>query len=172
MNARCSLATQTLDLSRKQLELQAIPEMDVLKAEGEVANRQQDLTVARTNLELQELYMKNAVTRSLDDPVLQEMPVVPVDHIGTQIQPSSESVQDMIADALKNRTELQESTLVLKNSELSRKTARNALVAHALRVRLLCRNGIRRHNQSPPAARPSLAAFGGAVEKRVELLLA
>jgi len=35
------------------------------------------LTTARTNLELQELYMKNAVTRSLDDPVLQEMPVVP-----------------------------------------------------------------------------------------------
>jgi outer membrane protein TolC len=121
-------ATQTLDLSRKQLELQAIPEMDVLKAEGELANRQQDLTVARTNLELQELYMKNAITRSLDDPVLQEMPVIPTDHIGTQIQSSSMSVQDMIADALKNRTELQESTLVLQNSELSRKTARNAML--------------------------------------------
>jgi hypothetical protein len=53
--------------------------MDVLKAEADLATRQQDLTVARTNLELQELYMKNAITRSLDDPVLQEMPVVPVD---------------------------------------------------------------------------------------------
>jgi hypothetical protein len=93
-----------------------------------VANRQQDLTIARTNLELQELYMKNAITRSLDDPVLQEMPVIPLDHIGTQIQSSSKSVQDMIADALKNRTELQESTLVLQNSELSRKTARNAML--------------------------------------------
>ena len=43
-------AAETLDTSRKQLELQAIPEMDVLKAEGELAARQQDLTVARTNL--------------------------------------------------------------------------------------------------------------------------
>jgi outer membrane protein TolC len=34
----------------------------------------------------------------------------------------------MIADALKNRTELLESSLVLQNSELSRKTARNALL--------------------------------------------
>jgi len=34
----------------------------------------------------------------------------------------------MIAEALKNRTELQESSLVLQNSELSRKTARNALL--------------------------------------------
>src|SRR6476660_1409380 len=49
-----AFATTTLDTSRKQLALQAIPEMDVLKAEGELATRQQDLTVARTNLQLQE----------------------------------------------------------------------------------------------------------------------
>jgi outer membrane protein TolC len=121
-------ATETLNTSRKQLELQAIPEMDVLKAEGELATREQDLTVARTNLELQELYMKNAITRSLDDPILEEMPVVPVDHIGSQIQPDTEPVQETIAAALRNRTELQESSLDLKNRELSRKTARNALM--------------------------------------------
>ena len=45
-------ARQTLDTGRKQLEVQAIPEMEVLKAEGEMANREQDLTVSRTNLEL------------------------------------------------------------------------------------------------------------------------
>jgi outer membrane protein TolC len=121
-------ATTTLNTSRKQLELQAIPEMDVLKAEGELANREQDLTVSRTNLELQELYMKNAITRSLDDPILQEMPVVPVDHIASQIEPIAEPVQGMIEDALKNRAELLESSLVLQNSELSRKTARNAML--------------------------------------------
>ncbi len=27
--------------------------------------------------------MKNAITRSLDDPALEEMPVVPTDHIGS-----------------------------------------------------------------------------------------
>ena len=75
-----AFATETLDKSRKQFELKAIPEMDVLKAEGELATRQQDLTVARTNLQLQELYMKNAITRSLDDPALEEMAVVPTDH--------------------------------------------------------------------------------------------
>jgi len=123
-----AFATETLNTARKQLTLQAIPEMDVLKAEADVATRQQDLTIARTNLELQELYMKNAITRSLDDPVLQEMPVVPTDHIGTQVEPDTKPVQDMITDALKNRTELQESSLVLENSELSRRTARNALL--------------------------------------------
>ncbi len=123
-----AFANETLDTSHKQFALQAIPEMDVLKAEADLATRQQDLTVARTNLELQELYMKNAVTRSLDDPALQELPVVPTDHIGTQAEADTKTPQDMIADALKNRTELQESSLVLENSELSRKTARNALL--------------------------------------------
>jgi outer membrane protein TolC len=123
-----AFATETLDTSRKQLALQAIPEMDVLKAESEVATRQQDLTVARTNLELQELYMKNAITRSFDDPILQELPVVPTDHLAAQIQPETQPLQQSIADALKNRTELQESALDLTNRELSRKTARNALL--------------------------------------------
>jgi outer membrane protein TolC len=123
-----AFATETLDTSRKQLALQAIPEMDVLKAESEVATRRQDLTVARTNLELQELYMKNAITRSFDDPVLQELPVVPTDHLATQIQPETMPLQQSITDALKNRTEIQENALDLSNRELTRKTARNNLL--------------------------------------------
>ena len=123
-----AFATTTLDTSRKQLALQAIPEMDVLKAESDLATRQQDLTIARTNLELQELYMKNAISRSLDDPVLQDMPVIPLDHTSAQVQPGNDSVQDLMNYALKNRTEVLESSLVLENSALSRKTARNALL--------------------------------------------
>ena len=123
-----AFATETLDTSRKQYALQAIPEMEVLKAEGDVAQREQDLTVARTNLELQELLMKNAITRTLDDPILEEMPVVPTDRISNEVQPDTGPVQEMIDTALAERTELQESSLDLQNRELSRKTARNALL--------------------------------------------
>ena len=41
--------------------------------------RAQELTVARTTLQLQESLMKNALTKSLDDPTLEEMPVIPTD---------------------------------------------------------------------------------------------
>jgi outer membrane protein TolC len=121
-------ANETLDKSRKQFELQAIPEMDVLKAESDLATRKQDLTVGRTNLELQELYMKNAITRSLDNPVLEDMPVIPTDHIAGDTEAPNESVQDLIAEALKKRPEVQESAIQLQSSELSRKTARNNLL--------------------------------------------
>ena len=167
-----AFATDTLTTSRQQLALQAIPEMEVLKAEAELATREQDLTVARTNLELQELLMKNAITRTLDDPILEEMPVVPVDHIGSQIQAISEPVQDMIAAALKNRTELQESALDLQNRELSRKTARNALLPSLIAYGFYAGTGTagqlnaKYYDQTVPTTLPK--GYGGALESAVD----
>jgi outer membrane protein TolC len=167
-----AFATATLSTSRKQLELQAIPEMDVLKAESQLATREQDLTVARTNLELQELLMKNAITRTLDDPILEEMPVVPVDHIGSQIQPNSEPVQDMITAALKNRTELLESGLDLQNRELSRKTARNALLPSLTAYGLYAGTGTagqlnaKYYDQTVPTTLPT--DYGGALKSALD----
>jgi hypothetical protein len=43
-------ARQTLESARKQLALQAIPAMDVMKDEAEEASREQDLTIAKTAL--------------------------------------------------------------------------------------------------------------------------
>ena len=167
-----AFATETLGTSRKQLELQALPEMDVLKAEAELANREQDLTVARTNLELQELLMKNAITRTLDDPILEEMPVVPTDHIGSQIDSTLEPVQDMIVAALKDRTELQESALDLKNRELSRKTARNALLPSLTAYGFYAGTGTA-GLQNPKYADPSVPTtlpkgYGGALESALD----
>jgi outer membrane protein TolC len=166
-----AFATETLNTSRKQLELQAIPEMDVLKAEGQLANREQDLTIARTNLELQELYMKNAITRSLDDPILQEMPVVPVDHIANHVEPGLAPVQEMIASALKSRTELQESSLDLQNRALSRKTARNALLPQLTAYGLYAGTGtageLNSKYQNPPATTLP-KNYGGALQSALD----
>lgn len=137
-----AFANETLDKSRKQFELQAIAQTDVLKAESDLATRKQDLTVARTNLELQELYMKNAITRSLDDPVLEDMPVVPTDHVVADTEASNESAQDLIDEALKKRPEVQESVIQLQSSELSRKTARNNLLPSLLAYGFLSGTGL------------------------------
>ena len=157
-----AFANETLDKSRKQYELQAIPQMDVLKAEGDLALREQDLTVARTNLELQELYMKNAITRSLDDPILEEMPVVPTDKVNTTTGGTPQPVQEMIAAALQNRTELQEAALVLQNSELSRKTARNALLPSLNAYGFYAGTGYNEDASNTTKVVPT--GFGGAVQ--------
>jgi outer membrane protein TolC len=125
-----AFANQTLDNAKKQLQLESIPEMDVMKAEAEVSRRDQDLTVARTNLQLQESLMKNALTKSLDDPALQEMPVVPTDQMqaGSTGAETSSPILDLIEEGLRNRPELLETDVDLANRQISRQAARNALL--------------------------------------------
>jgi outer membrane protein TolC len=124
-----AFAQQSLDNAKKQLQLQSIPAMDVMRAEAEVSKREQDLTVARTSLQLQELLMKNALTKSLDDPVLESVNVVPTDRAQTAAPPAAnQSVQALIDQALRDRPELQESDIDLINRQISGKAARNALL--------------------------------------------
>ena len=125
-----AFANRTLENARKQLQLESIPEMDVMKAEAEVSRRDQDLTVARTNLQLQESLMKNALTKSLDDPTLGEMPVVPTDRMQTAntAADTSAPILDLIAAGLQNRPELLETDVDLANRQISRQAARNALL--------------------------------------------
>ena len=123
-----AFAQQSLDTAKKQLQLDSIPEMDVMRAEAEVSKRDQDLTVARTTLQLQELLIKNALTRRLDDPVLEAVPVVPTDRLESTQPAASPAVQDLIAQALQDRTELAESDIDLANRQISRKAVTNALL--------------------------------------------
>lgn len=123
-----AFAQQTLENARKQLQLQSIPEMDVLRAEAEVSRRDQDLTVARTSLQFQETLMKNAITKSLDDPILEAIPVVPTDRTESLEPQTTQSIQDLTATALKGRPELAESDVDLVNRQISRRAARNALL--------------------------------------------
>ena len=121
-------ANQTLDSDRKQLSLQAIPAMDVMKAEGEVATREQDLTIAKSTLQFQELLIKNALTKNLDDPILEAMPVRPTDQSGKLEATADGPTEDMIARALRDRIELTETDLDLDNRRISRDAARNAVL--------------------------------------------
>ena len=123
-----AFAQHSLDNAKKQLELQSVPAMDVMRAEAEVSKRDQDLTVARTSLQLQELLIKNALTKSLDDPVLEAVPVIPTDRLDSVETPSAEAVQDLIAQGLRDRPELAESDVDLANRQISGRAARNALL--------------------------------------------
>ena len=121
-------AQQSLDNTKKELKLESVAAMDEMKAEAEVSKRDQDLTVARTDLELEESLIKNALTKSLDDPVLEAMPVVPTDTVQQLDEQPSQPLTDLISAALQDRPELSESAVQLLNFQISRKSVRNALL--------------------------------------------
>ena len=72
--------------------------------------------------------MKNAVTKSLDDPVLQSMPVIPTDEMQTASIEAAQPIQDLITQAERSRPELAMSDIDLVNRQISRRAATNALL--------------------------------------------
>ncbi len=142
--------------------------MDVMRAEAEVSKRDQELTVARTSLQLQETLMKNAITKSLDDPVLEAMPVVPTDQMQAVAIHTVQPIQDLIAQAQHNRPELAESDIDLVNRQISRRAARNALLPSLSSGGLLWWLGTRwsaeSHLQSWPNTFNVPVDFGGALQ--------
>jgi len=98
-------ANKNLTDDQKQLELQAIPAMQVMTDQSAVATAEGNLTVARASLRLNELLMKNALTK-VDDPTIDEMPVIPLDLKAEPDPNADESIDELIAAAEKNRPEV------------------------------------------------------------------
>jgi outer membrane protein TolC len=98
-------ANQTLTDDQKQLELRAIPAMQVMTDQSAVATAEGNLTVARATLRLNELQMKNALTK-VDVPLIDDMPVIPLDLKGAPDQNAGKPIESLISDAEKNRPDV------------------------------------------------------------------
>jgi len=121
------LAEKTLSDDREQVKIGAIAPMEVMKAESEESSRSQDLLLSQNGLQLQELLIKNAITRDLSDPALASASVVPTDTMSIPEKEPVTPVQDLISDAQAHRPELAEARMDLNNREITRKAAANAL---------------------------------------------
>lgn len=123
-----AFAQKTLTDNQKQVEIGSLAPIEVVRAENTVAADQQSLVQAQTNLELQELLMKNALSRNLQNPALANAEVLPTT---TMALPQEEPViptEDLVNQALEHRAELVESRIDLKNREISGKALKNALL--------------------------------------------
>ncbi len=121
-------AQKALDDSKRQSQVGTIAPIQVVSAQSTVATDQQNLIVAQNNLQLQQLLMKNAISRSIEDPVLAEADVIPTSTVRIPEQEPVVPVQDMINDALQHRAELVESRIDLNSRDISNKAIRNALL--------------------------------------------
>jgi outer membrane protein TolC len=77
---------------------------------------------------LEQLLMKNALTRSLKDPVLATAEVIPTSTMDVPAQEPIVPTEDLINEALRHRAELVESRIDLNSRELSNKAVRSALL--------------------------------------------
>jgi outer membrane protein TolC len=123
-----AFAQKTLSDNQKQVQIGTLAPIEVVRAQSTVATNQQTLTLALTNLELQQLLMKNALSRTLVDPVLADAEVIPTSTMELPAQEAVVPTQDLVNNALAHRPELAEARINLSNTEISNKAIRSALL--------------------------------------------
>jgi len=127
-NESLAFAQKTLSDTKKQVEIGSLAPIEVVRAQSSVAKDQQLVTTAQTNLQLEQLLMKNALTRTLKDPTLATAEVIPTSTMDIPQQEPIVPTEDLINDALRHRAELVESRIDLNSRELSNKAVRSSLL--------------------------------------------
>jgi outer membrane protein TolC len=123
------LAQKTLADNQKQVQIGTLAPLDVVRAQSTVASAEQDLIVSQTTLQLQQLTMKNALTRDLpaNSPLMQ-VEVIPTDMVQIPAQENLPPVEQLIQQALQNRPDYIQQKIGLKNSQINLEGTRNGLL--------------------------------------------
>jgi outer membrane protein len=123
-----AFAQKTLSDTQKQVQIGSLAPIEVVRAQSTVAADQQSLIQAQNNLQLQQLLMKNALSRTLVDARLADAEVIPTSMIQLSVQEEVTPTQDLVNDALGHRPELTEARINLASQEISNKAVRSNLL--------------------------------------------
>ena len=94
-------STQLTADNRKQLEIGTLAPLDVVNSDSAVATDKQALVASQANLEYQQLMMKQAIARNLNDPQLSAAPVIPTDRVSLEKMPEEDlSPEDLVKAGL------------------------------------------------------------------------
>jgi outer membrane protein TolC len=122
-----AFAQKTLSDNQKQVQIGTLAPIESVRAQNTVATDQQNLVQAQTNLDLQQLLMKNALSRTLQDPTLANAEVIPISTMALPQQEPVVPTEDLVNEALQHRAELAQSRIDLSSREISEKALKNLL---------------------------------------------
>jgi outer membrane protein len=122
-------STQLAADDQRQLQIGTLAPLDVVQANAQVASDTQALTSSKTKLEYQQLIIKQAIARNLDDPTFASAPVIPTDRVSLlQTQEEGRPVEELVQEAYANSPNVEQAILQLKNQEITLKSVKNALL--------------------------------------------
>jgi outer membrane protein TolC len=123
------VSEKLLENNRLQVETGTLAPIEVKRAQAEVARSRQDLTNAESLLMQQELVLKKVLTRNgMTDQRLRGMRLVPLDRIEIPTRDDVRPIEELVAEAYRNRPDLEQARLQISNSEISLRASKNALL--------------------------------------------
>lgn len=118
-----------LDNNKKQVQVGTLASIEVVRADAEIASREQVLLAAQTRVDQQETILKTALSRTgVANPLLASAHIIPTDRIRVPDQEPITPLQDLTAQAIASRPELAQSRIQLYNQELTVRGSKNALL--------------------------------------------
>ncbi|WP_245817943.1 TolC family protein [Granulicella rosea] len=122
-------STQLASDNRKQLEIGTLAPLDVVNSDSAVATDRQALITSKSNLEYQQLLMKQAIARDLSESLIANAPVVPTDRIGLDRTPEEDmKVEDLVRLSYVNNPQIEQALLTMKNNEITIRGEKNGLL--------------------------------------------
>ena len=123
------LNKQLYDDNKRRAELGALAEIDLIQTEAEMKSAQQDVINADAQLQQQEAIVKSVITRNgLDNLAIATARIVPTDHIATPTAEPVVPIQDLIAEALSQRPEVEQNRIALESARINMLGTRNAML--------------------------------------------
>jgi outer membrane protein TolC len=115
--------------NEKQLKIGTLAPLDVVNSRAQVASDQQALISAQSKLQYQQLVIKQAIARNLDDPIFANAPVIPTDRVSMEETPEEQQpLEQLVQQAYANSPGVEQAQLNLKNQEITLKSVKNALL--------------------------------------------
>lgn len=113
----------------KEREIGALAGIEVTRAAAGVSAAKEDLLIAQTNLAQQEIVLKNALSRNgIQSAWLDDVHIIPLDHIEVPKQEEIRPVQDLIRESLANRLEIDRARIDLDSRQIMIQGDKNALL--------------------------------------------
>lgn len=100
-----AIAGKFLDDTKKEIAAEAIPAIQLPRAEAEVSMRRQELLIAQANVRQQEILLKEAVSHT-EDPRLEAAGVVLVDRIEVSDSDDLPPLRELLATAMAKRPDV------------------------------------------------------------------
>lgn len=115
--------------TQKQLDIGTMAPLDVVQANSTVATDKQALITSQSNLNFQQLILKQAIFRNLNDPALVAAPIIPTDRVSlAELPEENRTPEELTEIAFKNRPELEQAVLSIKKDEITLRGAKQNLL--------------------------------------------